>query len=390
MLEISNESTCIYCSKNLLSLNHFNKRMHLDTCKVRKLIESNSSFNLNINNQLEDYVILGDSCTYCYKPFKDFKSDFNKRLHLKCCKIKREAYEYRLNLSKRNQQQPQQQSSAPSDSIDLNLSTSVSNVLSSQSTPSTPTTLMTIGESCLFCSKPLANLNEFNKKMHVENCKIRKTIESNMGNDASGTSRKASNSNEKDENFRLNIELGAQCMYCGKSFMNLSEFNKRLHFEHCKLRKRKYSELNLSSTASPISTAIATTLASTSSAASASMSASNGNPPNAISINLSYPTTTVAHVLNTSLPTLQQISSSVSNVSRSNSNNSLNRLEYCDSCMFCSRSLRNLSNFNKNVHIETCKLKQIKKANAIKLKQETSLNNKRSKRAKKAKLNNTL
>lgn len=35
----------------------------------------------------------------------------------------------------------------------------------------------TQAESCIFCNKPLANLNEFNKKMHLENCKIRKSIE---------------------------------------------------------------------------------------------------------------------------------------------------------------------------------------------------------------------
>jgi hypothetical protein len=102
MIDTSHDS-CIYCSKYLNGLNDFNKKMHIETCKVRKLVESNSNqFNGgNSSNQLEDYMILGDNCTYCFKSFKDFKSDFNKRLHIKCCKIKRENYETK-NQSKSN------------------------------------------------------------------------------------------------------------------------------------------------------------------------------------------------------------------------------------------------------------------------------------------------
>lgn len=110
----SNES-CIYCSKSLYGLNDFNKRMHSDTCKVRRLVESNFvSFhhhnqqhhqqhlqassstgaaavvaasnsspsvvppvviNNHVNNAspafcLEDYMMLGDSCPYCFKSLK--------------------------------------------------------------------------------------------------------------------------------------------------------------------------------------------------------------------------------------------------------------------------------------------------------------------------------
>ena len=122
---IDSEESCVYCSKYLFGLNDFNRKMHIETCKVRKLVESQtaaaataasagangnaasqsnansnangsnnnngsaSSLELNISNQIEDYMILGENCSYCFKSFKDFKNDFNKRLHIKCCKIKK-------------------------------------------------------------------------------------------------------------------------------------------------------------------------------------------------------------------------------------------------------------------------------------------------------------
>ena len=83
--------------------------MHMHTYNVRKPIESNAlsnarSYLINENGQLvgknnnsgvdsgpahNANTLLGDNCTYCYKPFKDFKSEFNKRVYVKCCKIKR-------------------------------------------------------------------------------------------------------------------------------------------------------------------------------------------------------------------------------------------------------------------------------------------------------------
>jgi hypothetical protein len=140
---MDSEESCVYCSKYLFGLNDFNRKMHIETCKVRKLVESQANFNnnnnanaaggansnnsssqnqsngntnanggtattaattattassldLNLNNQLEDYMILGENCSYCFKSFKDFKNDFNKRLHIKCCKIKKVCYFYYL------------------------------------------------------------------------------------------------------------------------------------------------------------------------------------------------------------------------------------------------------------------------------------------------------
>ena len=188
------EENCAYCSKCLTGLNDFNRTMHINTCKVRKLVDANRG---NMDDpQLDNFVVIGDNCSYCFKSFKDFKSDFNRRIHLKCCKIKKETYDEKNNIR-------------------MNLG----------------------GEQCVFCTKPLANLNEFNKRMHIENCKIRKSIENN--------SPASMSKGKKDENLiKLGIELGDNCMYCSKSFVNLSDFNKKLHFEYCKLKKRKLKSLS--------------------------------------------------------------------------------------------------------------------------------------------------
>jgi hypothetical protein len=110
----------------------------------------------------------------------------------------------------------------------------------------------------------------------------------------------------------------------------LSDFNKKLHFEYCKLKKKKLNELNLSNNANyQIQNGQSTQINTNN---NPSMNGSNGNA------------------------------------------NKNNIVDLGDSCVFCSRSLMNLSNFNKKVHIETCKIKQMKKQNAMKLKQQNSLN----------------
>ena len=78
---IDSEESCVYCSKCLVGLNDFNKKMHIETCKVRKLVDANRTN--GEENQLENFIALGENCTYCFKSFKDFKSDFNKRIHIK-------------------------------------------------------------------------------------------------------------------------------------------------------------------------------------------------------------------------------------------------------------------------------------------------------------------
>ena len=75
-----------------------------------------------------------------------------------------------------------------------------------------------------------------------------------------------------------------------------------------------------------------------------------------------------------------------SNNNTSNSNKII--VDLGDSCMFCSRSLMNLSNFNKKVHIETCKIKQLKKATAIRMRQQNMSTKSNKKRCKKDSQNN--
>lgn len=136
---IDAEESCIYCSKYLYGLNDFNKRMHIETCKVRRLVESsilanhhqsaaaaqhhlqpvsssssscsassssstssassgglvgisgahhvnnnNNNNSVNQHNQanantlaIEDYMMLGDNCPYCFKSLKVHKLFFS-------------------------------------------------------------------------------------------------------------------------------------------------------------------------------------------------------------------------------------------------------------------------------------------------------------------------
>ena len=63
----------------------------------------------------------------------------------------------------------------------------------------------------------------------------------------------------------------------------------------------------------------------------------------------------------------------------------LGKLDLGESCLFCSRSLVNLSNFNKRIHIETCKIKTLKKA-TNKLRQTASPKAARKRPIKKEKI----
>jgi hypothetical protein len=99
---IDAEENCIYCQKYLYGLNDFNKKMHLDTCKVRKMVDSSpsnplmngggggqqtgsnstgsstsssassssSENNSTQHNAIEESLIAQDNCIYCFKSFK--------------------------------------------------------------------------------------------------------------------------------------------------------------------------------------------------------------------------------------------------------------------------------------------------------------------------------
>lgn len=325
MIDTVIEESCIYCSKCLAGLNDFNRKMHIETCKVRKLVDANNSLNTN-ESQLDNYIVVGENCSYCFKSFKDFKSDFNKRLHIKCCKIKKEYYDEKNNMK-------------------MNLG----------------------GEHCVFCTKPLANLNEFNKRMHIEHCKIRKSIESS-GTVTYTTSDGNSPKKLKDENLvKLGIELGENCVYCSKSFVNLSDFNKKLHFEYCKLKKRKIAQLSGNSA----------NLTQNSYTLNCSVESLN-TPVNHSNQNNNPDNNTVNFINN------QLIASNQNNIESCSDPSQIGKLDLGESCLFCSRSLVNLSNFNKRIHIETCKIKTLKKATS-KLRQTSSAKAPRKKSTKKEK-----
>ena len=259
----------------------------------------------------------------------------------------------------------------------------------------------TSSESCLFCNKPLANLNDFNKKMHLENCKIRKSIEGNISSkskkdDSASLKSGSNNSNHHNHHQQQqqhhaadnNIDLGMQCMYCSRSFTNLSNFNKRLHFEHCKVKKRKLRQAmggcsdqssvygqtnaNLLVGLSP-STAANTPLNLSLLASHNSHHHPQQHQQHHLASNqvngggggiIFKPTTTNActgFVNNSSNIFTGGQATAIASTS--------NGGDLGDSCLFCSRSLLNLSNFNKRVHIETCKVKQLKKETANRLKQ---------------------
>lgn len=303
MIETIIEDSCVYCSKSLSGLNDFNRKMHIETCKVRKLVDANLGDPNDL--QLENYIVVGDHCSYCFRSFQDFKSEFNKRLHIKCCKIKKETYDEKNNGAFNN------------------------------------------GEHCVFCTKPLANLNDFNKRMHRDNCKIRKSIE-NSGSPNMGKK------GQKDENLiKLGIELGESCAYCSKSFINLSDFNKKLHFEYCKFKKRKMAKMDIS-----LSGCLNMSIGSIN---------PNINTENSVALNNSMDSSLNNVILNSQL-----ILNTPNNQNNNNSNSqnmddlndpcNIGKLDLGESCLFCSRSLVNLSNFNKRIHIETCKIKTLKKA----------------------------
>ena len=67
--------------------------------------------------------------------------------------------------------------------------------------------------------------------------------------------------------------------------------------------------------------------------------------------------------------------------------NKSNKFDLGESCLFCSRSLVNLSNFNKRIHIDTCKIKTLKK-NTSKMRQTVSAKSPRKRANKKEKDSN--
>ncbi|RNA22616.1 hypothetical protein BpHYR1_002558 [Brachionus plicatilis] len=312
------EDYCVFCSKYLAGTHEFNKKMHFNTCKLRKLFDSVYTKHTDTSDM--DQFFMGDSCSFCLKSLKDFKSEFNKRIHVKCCKIKKETFERR---------------------------DSILQLQHSQSAAASPASLLhSLTEACIFCAKPLGNLNSFNRKMHIEHCKIRKSLEGNIR--SAGSLNKDQASGKQGASSGNTSDIGDHCVYCNKSFARLSDFNRRLHSEHCKSKKRKLktlnnvinSSLNLASLQAPESSLDQVQN-------SLMLLASNSCPT-------------------TPLRGSYSLNGATSSEQSAGQDNSLTQSQIgvavCDYCEYCSRSLANLSNFNKNIHIEQCKLKQLKKA----------------------------
>lgn len=268
------------------------------------------------------------------------------------------------------------------------------------------------GDACLFCNKPLSNLNDFNKKMHLENCKIRKSLEGNVTPKSKKDDPTSSSSSKSNSASHLDtIDLGPQCMYCSRSFANLSNFNKRLHFEHCKVKKRKMRQSMPGETPTPTTPtpqpapnhqqhSHQSMYSTNPNNSMLSLNNSNSNSPLNLSLLTSHhhhhhhghqhqSQSSAAQLNNHHHSLFKQPSSSNFHANNANSfaainNNNNNNTasqqsaasasaansgEFGDTCLFCARSLLNLSNFNKRVHIETCKIKQLKKETANRLKQ---------------------
>lgn len=321
MIEL--EDYCVFCSKYLAGMHDFNKKMHFNTCKLRKLFDS--VYTNSDNSDDTDQFFMDDNCSFCLKSLKDFKSDYNRRIHLKCCKIKKETFDRRDSILQLQQ----------------------SEVLAQSATTSTQSNeshslFQSLTEACIFCNKPLSNLNSFNRKMHIEHCKIRKSLEGYVRPRAKN----------KSENL-VKQDTGAiddHCIYCNKSFARLSDFNRRLHSEHCKTKKRKLKTLNnvLNSSLNLSSIHESNYGSSLDQVQNSLILLANSSCPNiSLSANSSLDiasSSDQSNIQNSSLSTQIPISTDPSQL-----------------CEFCSRSLANLSNFNKNIHIEQCKLKQSKK-----------------------------
>lgn len=320
------EDFCVFCSKYLAGMHDFNKKMHFNTCKLRKLFDSvykNSDSGDDI-----DQIFMDDNCSFCLKSLKDFKSDYNKRIHIKCCKIKKETFDRRDSILQLQQCEELSHSAA-----------------SSTQCNESQTLYQSLTEACIFCNKPLSNLNSFNRKMHIEHCKIRKSLE--------GTVRSRGKNKSENLSKQDGANIGDHCVYCDKSFARLSDFNRRLHSEHCKSKKRKLKTLN--------------NVISSSLNLSSLQSTESGYVSNLDQVQNSLILLANNSCANISLSTSNSLDISSISDQSSIQTNSLSQSPVCmDSnqlCEYCSRSLANLSNFNKNIHIEQCKLKQSKKTN---------------------------
>jgi hypothetical protein len=340
------EENCVYCTKFLGNLNDFNKKMHLNTCKVRRSIEASSLSIISSNGlsnsplAVDDCETIGDNCPHCMKSFKDFKSDFNKRIHLRCCRIKKETLEQKnkANFSLNNQTNGDLQNTSIEESNNNS-------------------------NSCAFCHKDLSKLNDFNRKMHLDNCKIRKSLE---GISPSRSSKKA---NKDPALTQLAQELGDHCVFCSKSFTNLSDFNKKLHFDHCKTKKKQLNTLVDSIKKNIIVRRIQKNI----SESSILLSNNNNQTLSSISSSLNSQNEIVGlngHVVFSS-PIIVNSNETIEENNISNIDDGNNK-NFGDVCPCCYRGLFNLSNFNKKVHIDQCKLKETKKMEKRKLRESKS------------------
>ncbi|CAF0753020.1 unnamed protein product [Brachionus calyciflorus] len=293
---------------------------------LRKIDQKREELKLKLNHQIDEYS------NELVLELKNYGKEY-KKIHLKCCKFKKDTLEKKKQDDSALNKKASVSSSVLNNQTPSSLSATINDPLNPMSQ-----LFQTLTESCIFCSKPLGNLNSFNRKMHIENCKIRKNLESNL--------QAANSDGTKVEVVQDPDEKADNCVYCNKSFVKLKTFHRRLHLDHCKLKKRKLKELNnqeinLETQEEPI--------------VSQEISEINSNLDN------------------------EYIDQGHNEHVSSQNEKAQMSLDTPELCMYCSRSLDNLSTFNKNLHTDRCKIKQLKKAEAEQSKQANRNTRKRAK-----------
>ena len=126
------ESKCLFCGWIMDHLNEHNKKMHHDNCKL--------------NKNKRDYRNLDKECIFCNISYKKLKN-LEIKTHFNACKLKNlESVKKTIVLS------------------------GSSNAVSDQSN---------YEGKCIFCTKLISSLNDYNKNKHISACQIKSFKQNN-------------------------------------------------------------------------------------------------------------------------------------------------------------------------------------------------------------------